>query len=72
MSRAIYLKDSNKEMLQQMQTAGFNVVKCGMCGEVKLIKISAEDLTCEWCGFESDQSDFPDLVTVEELREVNV
>lgn len=59
----IFLKDSNGDILQQMQKAGFNVTTCGDCGEVKLHKLGAEELTCEYCGFTEEICWFPDLVT---------
>lgn len=65
----IYLKDGNQYVLQKMQTAGFNVTTCGNCGGVVLHLTGAkcpEELTCEYCGFTGDISDFPDLRVVEE------
>lgn len=62
----IYIKNSNKDVLQKMQSAGFNVSTCGMCGEVVLYFIGKlEELTCECCGFTDDPSQFPDLESVE-------
>lgn len=64
--KTIYLKDSNKEVLQEMQHYGLNVTTCGDCGAVKLHRISRdlEQLECEECGLVSDPCDFPDLEVV--------
>lgn len=61
----IYIKDSNKDILQQMQRAGFNVVTCGDCGMVKLHETGVSELTCDYCGETGDISNFPDLEVVE-------
>lgn len=62
---ATYIKDSNKDVLQQMQAAGFNVTTCGNCGAIKLHKTGVDELTCDDCGITGDISDFPDIYTVE-------
>lgn len=51
----------NLEVLESMQQAGYNVTACGNCGEVKLHKTGVTELTCEYCDFTSDISDFPDI-----------
>lgn len=63
----IYITGSNKYVLQKMQENGFNVTTCGDCGGVKLheIPVKSGELKCDYCGFESDICDFPDLTTVE-------
>lgn len=62
----IYIKDSNKAVLQDMQSKGFNVVTCGNCGSIRLHHTGVQELDCEYCGFVSDICDFPDLYVVEE------
>lgn len=64
----IYLENSNKQILQEMQSSGFNIVTCGDCGSIRLHHTGAEKLDCEYCGLESDVSDFPDLYVVEEKK----
>lgn len=65
MSKEIYIKDSNKDILQQMQRAGFNVTTCGQCGDIKLHRCGVDTLTCDSCGLNDDISNFPDLYVVE-------
>lgn len=43
----------------EMQSAGFNVVNCGSCGSVMLMRQEEEVLNC-LCGSEMDLSDCPD------------
>ena len=62
---ATYIEGSDKKILQEMQRAGFNVMTCGNCGNIKLAHTGIEEATCEGCGFTSDPCDFPDLYTVE-------
>ena len=62
----IYIKDSNKAVMQELQTAGFNIVTCGMCGSIRLHKTGVTELDCEYCGFVSDICDFPDLYVVDQ------
>ena len=40
---------------------GYNLVTCGQCGSVQIIKLSDEELKCTDCGFCSEHCDFPDL-----------
>jgi hypothetical protein len=62
---AIYTKDSNRDMLQRLQRAGFNITTCGECGAVRLHKTGIDELNCEDCGLVSDICNFPDLYVVE-------
>lgn len=67
--KAIYLKDGNAYVLQRMQSAGFNVTTCGNCGGVVLHLLDEnmpEELSCDYCGFTGDPSEFPDLRVVEQ------
>ena len=67
MSTKIYITGTNEDVLQKMQRAGFNVTTCGNCMAVKLHESPVKNdlLRCDSCDFESDISDFPDLVVVE-------
>ena len=40
--------------------ANVNVVTCGSCGDVLLHETNDEEITCPYCGFESEPCDFPD------------
>lgn len=65
MTHQIYITGSNEDVLQKMQANGFNVTTCGNCSEIKLhAEIKDDLLKCDYCGFESDPCDFPDLIVV--------
>jgi len=64
--REIYIENSNKQVFQEMQSVGFNIVTCGNCGAIRLHKTGIDELDCESCGFVSDICDFPDLYVVQE------
>jgi hypothetical protein len=58
---------TNKEIIlnqialqEEIQAAGFNIVTCGNCGEVRLMRSADEELHCT-CGVEMDAWDCPDL-----------
>ena len=38
-----------------------NIVSCGNCGKVFAHELPVEELTCPYCKWASDISDFPDL-----------
>lgn len=59
----IYITNSNKDVLQAMQDAGFNVTTCGNCGNIKLHRTGTDYLECDYCDFKGDISEFPDLET---------
>ena len=58
-------------ILFSMQQKGFNVVTCGDCGDVMLLENGVNRnefdselhgmVKCPHCGFEDDESSFPDL-----------
>jgi len=39
-----------------------NIVTCGECGSVVLHSLGDAEITCPYCGFFSDISDFPDFL----------
>ena len=41
---------------------GYNLVTCGQCGSVQVVKLSDEELTCTDCKYVSEHCDFPDLL----------
>ncbi len=54
---------NNELVLYEMQCKGFNVTTCGNCGFIKLQNdLAIEELTCEYCDYTDDVSNFPDLV----------
>jgi ribosomal protein S27E len=63
--KTIYLKDSNQQILQEMQRAGFNVVTCGDCGAIILHRTGVDEVTCQECNLTNDITDCPDLYVVE-------
>lgn len=42
------------------EVAGVNIVSCGDCGNVMLHRLGALWLTCPYCAYKGDVSDFPD------------
>ena len=66
MRHQIYIKDTNEDVLQKMQKAGFNITTCGQCSAIKLLspETDREDITCDVCGFNEEECYFPDLVVV--------
>ena len=63
-------KKLNRKLIEQQvqlmdkmrRYARINLVNCGSCGSVLLHKRKAKDVTCPYCEFTSDQSDFPDFI----------
>lgn len=72
---------SQLELLEEIQSKGFNIVNCGNCGSTLLHKcstISLEDykdgdydIKCCYCGFQSEPCDFPDFHYQELEEEIN-
>jgi LSD1 subclass zinc finger protein len=57
------LIEQQVELMDRMRRmAKINLVNCGSCGSVLLHKRNAEEVTCPYCEFTSDQSDFPDFI----------
>jgi hypothetical protein len=48
------------DLQHKIQKAGFNIVTCGMCGDILLHEIKDEKIEC-LCGIEIDLNDCPDL-----------
>ena len=56
--------DDQVQIIERMQSIGFNVVTCGHCGDVILYNDKmkrAELVSCPHCEAENDYSDNPDL-----------
>lgn len=49
------------DIFLEIQNAGFNIVNCGMCGEVILKRLEDEGVRCHKCLEELDDADCPDL-----------
>lgn len=56
------------ELIEELQSKGYNIVTCGQCGEVfihEIINIKEDTdpnyITCPYCEFNSEPCDFPDL-----------
>jgi len=54
-------RDTQLELLEKIQAVGINIVTCGQCGAVILVKRNEEEHHCYNCNFVSDICDFPDL-----------
>ena len=58
------------DILGSIQTAGYNVVNCGDCGDLLLICMNEYEHECIYCGFIGEHSDFPDWITVRSAEEI--
>ncbi|MHC4376010.1 MAG: hypothetical protein ACYS26_05365 [Planctomycetota bacterium] len=55
-------KEEQYFILRDIQRSGYNVVTCGDCETVNLVRFSDGDFyKCHKCGFDDDSSSFPDL-----------
>jgi len=56
-------KKSQFALILELQEQGYNIVTCGECGSVIILKTKKDkdDLRCPHCGFTDDYSSFPDL-----------
>ena len=46
---------------REIQGKGFNIITCGLCGEVNLVRLANEMFTCCVCSKEQQHHDCPDL-----------
>ena len=55
--------DEQIKILEEIQAKGFNIITCGLCGEVNLINIRAgtEMFTCYACAEKQQHHDCADL-----------
>ena len=51
------------EILQEIQDGGHNVVTCGMCGHILLVRADEEEHQCVVCYTASEPCDFPDFIS---------
>ena len=54
-------KDSQLELLLKIQAIGINIVTCGNCGTIILVKWKREEYYCYECDKSGEPCDFPDL-----------
>lgn len=55
----IYFKQ--KQLQQELQLLGYNIVSCGSCGNVFLHRTPTEEIQCPHCTLVGEPCDFPDL-----------
>jgi len=48
------------DLAQRMAQHGVNLVDCPDCGSTLLHETNEADISCPFCGFESEPADFPD------------
>lgn len=58
------LSQNQYDLFREINAADINIVTCGNCGSVILHRIEPdiEELTCPYCGYESEPCDFPDFI----------
>ena len=56
------IENQVKLMDKVLRYARINLVNCGNCGSTLLHKRNAKEVTCPYCEFTSEQSDFPDFI----------
>ena len=42
--------DGQKKIQKEMQDKGFNIITCGLCGEVNLVRLANEMFECYVCS----------------------
>lgn len=52
---------TQKQLQQELQSLGYNVVSCGSCGDVFIHKTPTEEIQCPHCDLVGDPCNFPDL-----------
>ena len=53
--------DEQIKILEEIQDTGFNIITCGLCGEVNLIRKGTEMFTCYVCSEKQQHHDCADL-----------
>ena len=59
--------DEQIKILEEIQATGFNIITCGLCGEVNLVRLalgkerSTEMFTCYACAEKQQHHDCADL-----------
>ena len=51
------------EILKEIQDGGHNIVTCGMCGHILLVRTNEEEHKCVVCNTLSEPCDFPDFIS---------
>jgi ribosomal protein L37AE/L43A len=53
--------DEQIKILEEIQATGFNIITCGLCGEVNLVRKGTEMFTCYACSEKQQHHDCADL-----------
>ena len=53
--------DEQIQILKEIQNKGFNIITCGLCGEVNLVRLSDKTFKCYVCSEEQQHHDCGDL-----------
>ena len=53
-----------EELMGNIQNGGHNIVTCGMCGNILLVRTSDEEHECAVCHFTGEPSEFPDYINL--------
>ena len=53
--------DEQIKILEEIQATGFNIITCGLCGEVNLVRLATEMFTCYACAEKQQHHDCADL-----------
>ena len=53
--------DEQIKILKEIQDTGFNVITCGLCGEVNLVRLADETFICYACSEKQQHHDCGDL-----------
>ena len=53
-----------KEIMGEIQNGGHNIVTCGMCGDILLVRTDEEEHQCVFCNVISEPCDFPDFISI--------
>ena len=53
--------DEQIKILEEIQAKGFNIITCGLCGEVNLVRKANEMFTCYACDEKQQHHDCADL-----------
>ena len=61
MKQTTYEQHNQIDLIEAIQEQGINLVNCGSCGAIQLIKTDSEEVECYYCGLIGEQSDYPDF-----------
>ena len=55
------MEENQLKLLEEIQSLGYNIVRCGDCGDVFIHSDKVEYLVCPYCKNEHEHSDCSDL-----------